>query len=226
MSDLLRYKDYQPTGFDSKGAFLPDRQEWFVAPVFRTRDSQSLENSNFDTALKMLGGESDLVEVHRFGHWGPGWYEIILVFPDEDENITFVTKVHLLQEMQRNLDNYPVLDEEDFSQKETDAIQKGLRSMWIGKIKDSITRINGWEGELHNELMENGIYLTEDSGYDKEVEQTLKSMDWWDFGFNPIEDIKSTLFSLSVTEHMQLETALEQFPKLLDILTEIGESTQ
>jgi hypothetical protein len=47
--------------------------------------------------------------------------------------------------------------------------------------------------------------------------------------FNPnesLKELKRVLFSFSLTEQMQLETALEQFPKLLDILIEIGEYTQ
>jgi hypothetical protein len=106
--DMQKYKDYQPTGFDRKGAFLHEQGEWLVVPVIQTRDSRSLERSNFKTALEMLGGEDDTVEVHRFGHWGPGWYEIIIVSPYDKD------KVKVAEEIERSLEDYPILDEDDF----------------------------------------------------------------------------------------------------------------
>lgn len=81
---MQTYKTFQPTKFDSKG-LAADRLnigEWLVLPCGRNRDSSLMEESNFDTALKMLGGESDNVEIHRFGHWACGWFEIIIVRPD------------------------------------------------------------------------------------------------------------------------------------------------
>lgn len=111
---MERYRDFAPTPFDNKGAFLSDRQDWFVVPVTRTRDSDLLAQSNFEAALKLLGGESDDVEVHRFGHWGPGWYEIILVRPGSDAE-------KKAQEIADSLESYPVLDDEDLSNREYEA---------------------------------------------------------------------------------------------------------
>lgn len=109
---MQRYKDHRPTEFDRKGAFLHEQGEWLVVPVIQTRDSRSLERSNFETALAMLGDESETVEVHRFGHWGPGWYEIIIVNPDDKD------KVKIAKEIEAKLEGYPVLDEDDFSERE------------------------------------------------------------------------------------------------------------
>ena len=108
---MEKYKNYSPTPFDHTGAFLPDRGEWFVVPVICTRGSKPFEESNFDAALRALGGESDTVEVHRFGHWGPGWYEIIIVDPDSPQAV-------IAQEIECKLENYPLLDEDDFSARE------------------------------------------------------------------------------------------------------------
>lgn len=120
MSELVRYKDWAPTQFDPKGAFLADRMEWVVVPVIRTRDSGPLEESNFAAALKILGGEQeDLVEVHRFGHWANGWFEIILAHPSLEDKV---------QEIQRCLENYPVLDESDHCRREEDDYQESWDS--------------------------------------------------------------------------------------------------
>lgn len=106
---MQTYAEYRPTGFDAAGLALPDRQDWIVCPLIQTRDSECLEISNFAAALKMLGGECETVEVHRFGHWGPGWYEIILVSPEHAAAV---------EDIAAALENYPVLDENDLSERE------------------------------------------------------------------------------------------------------------
>jgi len=110
---MIKYSEFQPTGFDAKGAFLDERQDWLVVPVGRTRDSGPFDNSNFETALDMLGGESETVEVHSFNHWGPGWFEIIVVAPDSEA-------AKKAEEIEASLENYPVLDDEDLSRREYD----------------------------------------------------------------------------------------------------------
>lgn len=106
------YSEYAPTQFDCKGLGLPDRQDWLVLPTMRTRDSEPLEESNFVTALEMMGGKSETVEVHRFGHWGPGWFEIILADPMHAETV---------ERIESSLEDYPILDESDLSQREYEA---------------------------------------------------------------------------------------------------------
>ena len=110
----ITYSEYQPTGFDPKGLGLEDRRNWLVAPVGLTRESDILSESNFASALRTLGGESETVEVHRFRHWAVGWFEIILVHPDREDEIN---------EMEGALLDYPVLDESDWSEREYEAIQ-------------------------------------------------------------------------------------------------------
>ena len=106
---MRKYSEHQPTGFDRKGAFLDDQQDWLVLPIGQTRDSDCLERSNFTIALEMLGDESETVEVHRFGHWGPGWYEIIIIDPKDKD------KVKIAEDIETSLADYPVLNEEHFS---------------------------------------------------------------------------------------------------------------
>lgn len=105
----MLYKDFSPTPLDNKGYMLDDRQNWIVVPVSRTRDTGAFEESNFETAVSILGGESDTLEIHRFGHWGPGWFEILLAHPSLKDQV---------DEIQASLDHYPLLDDEDFSNRE------------------------------------------------------------------------------------------------------------
>ena len=99
---MKSYSEFRPTQFDSTGLGLDDQQNWLVAPVSQTRDSEALNRANFDATLRELGGESDTVQVHRFGHWGPGWFEIILI------DATDTARVQIAQEIEDALSDYPI----------------------------------------------------------------------------------------------------------------------
>lgn len=101
---MIRYREFAPTQFDVKGLGLPERADWLVAPVSKTRDSGCLDRANFDATLVSLG-KTESVEVHRFGHWGPGWFEIILIDP------TNTKAVAIAEDIERGLADYPVVDE-------------------------------------------------------------------------------------------------------------------
>ena len=114
---MQTYAEFSPTSFDRKGAFLDDRQDWLVLPVSRNRDSGEVSNSNFESAEKLLSkadAEGETWETHRFGHWGPGWYEIIIVKPGTASDS--VAKL-----IERRFDDYPVLDENDYSKRDWEA---------------------------------------------------------------------------------------------------------
>ena len=102
---MQKYREYKPTIADLPGYLLDDRQDWIVCPTGRNRDSNHAEESNFHAALSILGGESDTVEIHLFGHWSCGWLEIILVHPSRESEVTNI---------QGRLDNCSILDEEDY----------------------------------------------------------------------------------------------------------------
>lgn len=104
------YADYAPTGLDQCGAFLPDRQDWLVAPISITRDtSEPIALSNWEVMQAEFDREHVEYEIHRFGHWGPGWFEIILLHPDG---------AAVLDDIERALLDYPILDESHYSDKE------------------------------------------------------------------------------------------------------------
>ena len=104
------YSKHQPTQFDTHLG-REGREHWIVLPCGRNRDSRYHYESNCACALARLGGESDTVEVHRFGHWACGWYEIILVDPASPA-------AEEARKIEGDLDGYPILDEEDWSERE------------------------------------------------------------------------------------------------------------
>jgi len=123
------YKNWTPTSFDPRGHGLPGRQDWLVAPVMRIRDSGCRAESNFAVLLAALGGESDTVEVHRFGHWGPGWFEIILIDPLD------TARVKEAEDAESALACYPVLDDMDLSTRESERAHDAWMHM---RLKDRI----------------------------------------------------------------------------------------
>jgi hypothetical protein len=114
-------KRHAPSAFDGPSNYISwDREaedsiaEWLVVPCGRNRDSECFDESNFHVALKMLGGEGDDVQVRRFGHWACGWYELIVVRPETPAAAT-------ARDIEASLENYPLLDDNDFSEREQEA---------------------------------------------------------------------------------------------------------
>lgn len=104
---MITYSQFSPTGFDARGLGLPDQQDWLVGPVALNRDSDSLTRSNWEVVtaeLVKLGAE-----IHRFGHWGNGWFEIVLVPPGGEAE-------RCAAEWEAALADYPVANEDHWSE--------------------------------------------------------------------------------------------------------------
>lgn len=111
---LQPYREFRPTPFDPAGAFLQDQETWGVAPVAQTRDSGPLDRSNFAALVARLEDadpDGDNYETHSFNHWGPGWFEIIVVRPDTPAYAVAV-------QAKADLEDYPVLNDDDYSERE------------------------------------------------------------------------------------------------------------
>jgi len=105
-----------PSGFDSLANFMgeiPDKS--LLVLLTRNRDSDLLSQSNWDTVLKHLGGESDSVQIIRHGHWACGWVEYMMI---DSKDKDMLTKA---QSVEDKLSDYPVFDENDFSNREYEA---------------------------------------------------------------------------------------------------------
>jgi hypothetical protein len=95
----------------------PDFNERIVV-ISRGRDSDVLENSNFDVALDMLGGESKDVEISRCSHWACGWIETIII------NNKKPKLVKIAYDIRKSMENYPVLDDSDYFEREAEEIRE------------------------------------------------------------------------------------------------------
>lgn len=110
---MRTYAKFQPSGFDTKGLGLPDRQDWLVAPVTVNRDSDCLTRSNWEVVTESFrlnpeASDEDEFEVHRFGHWACGWFEVCLVKPD-------TSTARMAEDWESALADYPVASDDHFS---------------------------------------------------------------------------------------------------------------
>lgn len=94
--------------------YMGETFEEYYTLIGQTRDSSDLDKSNFDTALKLLGGEGDGVLVNRSGHWACGWVEGILIHESAADKIT------IAEGIKAQLASYPVLDESDYYNRQND----------------------------------------------------------------------------------------------------------
>ena len=112
----------------------------------RNRDSDLLTNHNFDTALKALcalnsrlpEGSDDNSEMTvttvREGHWACGWVEWIAIHPSNE------AAVRLAEDLAAQLDSYPVLNEDRFSEKEHEEAQDNWCQLSMKERIDLIKR--------------------------------------------------------------------------------------
>jgi hypothetical protein len=130
---MQKYKEFSPTAFDSKanylGDSLEDQQDWLIV-LGQNRDSDLVSECNFTLALELLGNENENVQVHRFGHWACGWYEVILVRPDTNEHT-------IAENIRKNLDDYPILDDDVYS------------DLLCERVSDYIESMSDWEKQAY-----------------------------------------------------------------------------
>lgn len=101
-------------GLDSWDNYSGDSLGALVVVISKSRDSEILAESNFESALEMLGGESKQVEVHHVGHWACGWIKFITVNPKSKKHLK------IAYEISKALEHYAVLDDSDYSDRENE----------------------------------------------------------------------------------------------------------
>ena len=124
MPKLITYNDWmnpKPEGFVSRIDYS-EFSDWFVAPIQIQRDSETLEESNWEVFTSEL--EKDIYqnqfEIHRHSHFACGWFEFVLIKPNSEA-------FKYLEKINEDLDNYPVLDEEHFCNLEHEQIMQSIQ---------------------------------------------------------------------------------------------------
>jgi len=105
-------------GIDGYGNFSgddSDYRDWYGF-IGQSRDSDVLERSNFEAAVKGLeeiDPDGNDWRAESFGHWACGWVEEVYVRPD-------TACQTYAEEVRAALADYPVLDEMAFCEAEND----------------------------------------------------------------------------------------------------------
>jgi hypothetical protein len=120
--------------FKQCATYWGSRGDWLaVASVHR--DADILEQSNFAAFTAALGGESEHVAIERASHWAVGWVDRLIIDP------TASNVVAKAESLAARLEDYPVIDDDDFSRREWEARSESWesygRSDFIAAIRES-----------------------------------------------------------------------------------------
>lgn len=135
-------------------SYWGENGEWLVA-MGRHRDSDLLTNSNWDVFIAMLDklDIEDAYTIESESHWAVGWVEHILINPQCQPAID------LADDVQRKLDDYPILDEDHHSEREwedhlqnweswgrNDLMRLLEKTFELGDVSQD--RLSSWDGLL------------------------------------------------------------------------------
>ena len=110
---------------------------WFIGPVGHHRDSDLVEESNWDTmiaAYRAIDPDEQDHEVHRFGHFAVGWVEEIAYRPGS-------AVAAEADRLRARLEDYPILDDDAHSQMECDAASEAWSSWQSREVRRDITKV-------------------------------------------------------------------------------------
>lgn len=101
----------------------------------KNRDSGLLDQSNWDVAVKRLNAIEDKTEnpdasVYTWvaNHWACGWVEYLMVSKDAPIDI-----IAIAENICSEIEAYPVLDENDYSNRQSDAVSEYWASLSISE---------------------------------------------------------------------------------------------
>jgi hypothetical protein len=87
-------------------------EEYYII-YSKTRDSESVEKSNFDTIIKLFD-ENNIHYINpSFSHWLSGCVEVIMIHEKHIKDLMFAQ-----EEIYNKLEQYPLLDEDLYSKYE------------------------------------------------------------------------------------------------------------
>jgi hypothetical protein len=146
---------------------LDSPDNWFIT-YSHHRDSGLLDQSNaaaIEAALEPFteGDDPDMVP-ERHSHWACGWIDGWSIRVFRDGHITDAFRHY--HELAQRLDEYPVLDEEDYSRREYDATIENLTdAAW--RLRHEYDLPDDWEGDVYEWLSDNdpiAVENTDDQG--------------------------------------------------------------
>jgi hypothetical protein len=143
----MKYSEFKPTGFDNH-IQIEDRENWHIMPISINRDTECCVTlSNWQVCQDMMNKANIEYELHNFGHWACGWFEILIVHPDSQD---------FVEEIENLLSQYPILNDDHHSNME---IEKDDQAWEAYGFRDFIS---GYNDIASNETEEHIVTLLED----------------------------------------------------------------
>lgn len=170
----------------------PENAEIWCIYYTHNRGSDLLEQSNAEVIKEKLQGEEFENDVifQRHNHWAVGWVEgVVIRVYNEGGDITEAFKA--LYDIKTSLEDYPLLDEDDFSKKEyQSAIDSiGERSKFV-----SDNPPDDWKEQVYSCLWDSTHELENRDGTgaypsDESIKETLRELDLLDEYYWPEQAI-------------------------------------
>ena len=134
---------------------IPDADNWAIIYT-RNRDSGLLDQSNADAIEEALErftqGDNPNVVAEHHHHWAVGWIDGYSIRVYRRGRITKAFRTY--HELAQRLAEYPLLDEEDYSQREYEATLGNLPdAAW--RLKNEYNLPDGWEEAVYRWLSDN-----------------------------------------------------------------------
>ncbi len=129
------------------GSYFGATWEGYYVFLSQTRDSHTLERSNFICALEAIGGESEHeggVQVVREGHWACGWIEWIAI--PAGPSVALAKALEIMD----GLESYPVVNEEHWSEVEREEADEAWRNCYDLSERIEYIRDNPSQFDFHN----------------------------------------------------------------------------
>jgi hypothetical protein len=144
----------------------------YVCIYSKSRDETLLGISNYENIKDMLKDIPN-IEENNFTHWACGYIDVIMIHKD---NITEDIQNKIMDIFDR-LDGYPVINEEDYSQKELDSTLENIDSAASGYTKTDLP--DTWLNDVYNWFWNNdqsAIENSDDSGGYPDKDQIIKAL--------------------------------------------------
>ena len=138
-NSLQTFGEFQPTQFDRKGKGADfENRDWLVSSIQLNRDSGLIEKSNWLTFIDDLGalepGGGHHWEIHRFGHWACGWFEIVVLNPNSRDSRVLDQALKLESALQE----YPILSEDRLQRLQLESFNDWVDDMGVSEVYNKI----------------------------------------------------------------------------------------
>jgi hypothetical protein len=118
--------------------------EYYSSGVGQSRDSDSLERSNFTCMLRALGDESETIIVVRENHWAVGWAAWIAIHESDSRALA------IADDIVAGLQDYPVIDEGHWSEVEHEDAQETWTNCFNDRERLGYIKRNRSQFEFHD----------------------------------------------------------------------------